>query len=500
MFAGRSFDDRTQWPFLPNLQRRDDIGRPTGFPPIWEPELEQFVYESIVPPAIVDSLLVRFDPFTTVHLTEQSGHFDPVSSLEDITEFEWPAELFFQSELFSDVNSLNVSPFSLAEPSFSLVYSHRIALERPETALRLNKWIDLVFGVAQKGEEAAKIGNIFHPYILDDIWDREFTRPPADVCAVMRIYGVMPVQLFNEPHPARGVLARPASEFFRFSTHTGSIHFAGRIGRELWILDGSGKLFVHGIALRLPQLTTLATGIGKKACLGPSCDGLVAYETKKLFVVSRGGVAQRDFDRVDTFVSSGNKLVAIQDQSILSVFDTRVGVERGPRLVMTEDIALCYAVSEIFHLLVVATRGDLLRYYSLKNLHQTYVVRLPAATARKIAITETWGFTVVDFVKMFAVFTVNGELIAKYEHDCDWVYWNVIASMSDFDYLAVADIQGRLLIIEAYRPERNVLVTTFTAPICFIGYEKQVDVLVVVAVTGDVVLVTHPFSAFDNCQ
>jgi hypothetical protein len=310
----------------------------------------------------------------------------------------------------------------------------------------------------------------------------------------------MPLQLFSEPHPARCVLAPAPPEFFAFPKCVGPIHFAGRIDRELWILDAAGKVFVHEIALTLPRVATMATVIGIGACIGASCDGLVAYENKKLIVVSRGGVTRQDFTGADTLVSSGNKFVVIRDQSILLLFDRRIGIERSASLVMTEDIVLCCAVSETFHLLVVATRDDLLRYYSLKHLYQTNVVRLPAATARKVAVTETWGFVVVDFVQMFAVFTVNGEHIAKYEHECDWVYWNVIASMSDFDYLVVTDLQGRLVIIEAYRPERKVIVTTVTAPISFVDYEKRIDTLVVVPVNGNVLLITHPFSAFNQCQ
>ena len=41
----------------------------------------------------------------------------------------------------------------------------RTIFERPE--IKINEWIDLIFGYAQRGEEALNRFNIFHPYCYE---------------------------------------------------------------------------------------------------------------------------------------------------------------------------------------------------------------------------------------------------------------------------------------------------------------------------------------------
>ena len=45
----------------------------------------------------------------------------------------------------------------------------REIFERPE--IKINNWIDLIFGYAQKGEEAKKRKNIFSPYCYEGFID-----------------------------------------------------------------------------------------------------------------------------------------------------------------------------------------------------------------------------------------------------------------------------------------------------------------------------------------
>ena len=82
------------------------------------------------------------------------------------------------------------------------------ALEAPLVSARLHKWIDLVFGVKQRGAAAVQADNVFH-FLTDDemavkILERE--RDPALRSAYeaqMREFGRTPKQLFAKKHPKR---------------------------------------------------------------------------------------------------------------------------------------------------------------------------------------------------------------------------------------------------------------------------------------------------------
>ena len=47
----------------------------------------------------------------------------------------------------------------------------RTIFERPE--IKINEWIDLIFGYAQRGEEALNRFNIFHPYCYEGFMNIE---------------------------------------------------------------------------------------------------------------------------------------------------------------------------------------------------------------------------------------------------------------------------------------------------------------------------------------
>jgi hypothetical protein len=123
---------------------------------------------------------------------------------------------------------------------------------------------------------------------------------------------------------------------------------------------------------------------------------------------------------------------------------------------------------------------------------------MPKAAARGITVTKCWGFIVVDFVCELLVFSINAELIASYAHDCDFTYLAAISSPDDFDYVVVADVKGNLLLLDAYQPAKRVTLAQLEFPVCFIDYERSGDWLVVVAPTGKLLLIVHPFAALTS--
>jgi factor associated with neutral sphingomyelinase activation len=95
-------------------------------------------------------------------------------------------------------------PWAVDEDDF--VKKHRNALESEFVSQNLHQWIDLIFGYKQRGDNAVKADNVFHPLTyegavnLDDIND-----PMERMAILMQIneFGQTPHQIFNTPHPQR---------------------------------------------------------------------------------------------------------------------------------------------------------------------------------------------------------------------------------------------------------------------------------------------------------
>ena len=82
----------------------------------------------------------------------------------------------------------------------------RAALEAPPVSGRLHLWIDLIFGVAQRGDAAVARDNVFHPMTYEGAVDMEAVKDPVQRAALeaqIQEFGQTPRQLFRQAHPAR---------------------------------------------------------------------------------------------------------------------------------------------------------------------------------------------------------------------------------------------------------------------------------------------------------
>ena len=82
----------------------------------------------------------------------------------------------------------------------------RKALEAEYVSVNLHKWIDLIFGFAQKGEAAVEANNLFYYLTYEGQVDVEAITNPAERASIesqIGEFGQCPKQLFLSPHPAR---------------------------------------------------------------------------------------------------------------------------------------------------------------------------------------------------------------------------------------------------------------------------------------------------------
>ncbi|XP_052428937.1 lysosomal-trafficking regulator isoform X2 [Carassius gibelio] len=176
--------------------------------------------------------LVRLPPFTKMFLAYQDQSFDipdrtfhsmnttwRLSSFESMTDVkELIPEFFYLPEFLVNregfdfgvrqnserVNHVNLPPWARNDPRLFILI-HRQALESDQVSQTLCQWIDLVFGLKQKGKAAVHAINVFHPatYFGMDVSAVEDPVQRRALETMIKTYGQTPRQLFNTSHISR---------------------------------------------------------------------------------------------------------------------------------------------------------------------------------------------------------------------------------------------------------------------------------------------------------
>ena len=268
--AGRSFNDLTQYPVFPwvlrdyTSERLDlsdpriyrDLSKPMGaigeerakmFQQrfrTWEdpsgqiPRFHYGVHYSTS--AIVLYYLIRLAPFTGDALKLQGGKFDHADRLFHDVAHAWhgastsPAGLSDVKELIPEfytlpsfllnedrfdlgekqkggyVDDVILPPWAQGDPGL-FIRLMREALESDHVSDHLHHWIDLIFGVKQRGKAAVRAQNVFYYLTYEDVVDLTKIDDPLERQATidqLNNFGLTPHQLFKKPHPRR----RPKTE------------------------------------------------------------------------------------------------------------------------------------------------------------------------------------------------------------------------------------------------------------------------------------------------
>ncbi|XP_061083889.1 lysosomal-trafficking regulator-like isoform X5 [Conger conger] len=176
--------------------------------------------------------LLRVPPFTDMFLVFQDHNFDipdrtfhcmettwRLSSYESMTDVkELIPEFFYLPEFLVNregfdfgvrqngerVDHVSLPPWARNDPRL-FVLIHRQALESDQVSQTLCHWIDLVFGVKQKGKAAIQAVNVFHPatYFGMDVSAVEDPVQRRALETMIKTYGQMPRQLFSSAHTGR---------------------------------------------------------------------------------------------------------------------------------------------------------------------------------------------------------------------------------------------------------------------------------------------------------
>jgi hypothetical protein len=277
--ACRSFNDITQYPVFPHviadytsekldLERAEtyrDLAKPIG---ALEPErlaksLERYhSMEGLGEPRFIHGshysnvgfvlyYLIRLEPFCSHFITMQGGKFDYADRMFHSVPRMWdgvmhgPAdfkelipEFFYLPEFLSNLNEVEFGehkngpfdPIELppwAQGSVELfIEKQRDVLESEYVSRNLHRWIDLIFGYKQTGEEAVKANNLFHYLSYEGVELDAVDDPQQKLAFESQLlnFGMTPAQLLQKPHPPRKTLdelkrGNIASQFFKSVTN-----------------------------------------------------------------------------------------------------------------------------------------------------------------------------------------------------------------------------------------------------------------------------------------
>uniref|UniRef100_A0A7S3DCN2 BEACH domain-containing protein n=1 Tax=Palpitomonas bilix TaxID=652834 RepID=A0A7S3DCN2_9EUKA len=260
--AGRTFQDIGQYPVFPWVlsdytSKELDLTSPHSYRDLAWPigaqtekaraeaigkyELMREMNDSNFPPrhfgthystsAGVSLFLIRMSPFTELAMEIQEGSFDvadrlfgdlprtyegAVSNPNDIRELI--PELFYDPRIFAKANGIHFGKNQLGEeledvrlPAWAngsaetFVRLHMMALESEHVSMNIHKWIDLIFGVCQRGSMAEKKVNLYDAVCYEDMVDLR-TASGHDLQRIksqIAEFGATPIQVFFEPHDQR---------------------------------------------------------------------------------------------------------------------------------------------------------------------------------------------------------------------------------------------------------------------------------------------------------
>ena len=258
-FAGRSYNDITQYPIFPWVlsdykSEEIDLSDPRVYRDLTKPvgaldqeRLKKFIdrYHSfedeMIPKfhygshysssGIVLFYLLRLEPFAGLAVSLQSGKFDHADRLFDDLPATWQGclsdmsdvkelipEFFYCPEVLKNVNNFNLGTRQdgkklgdvtlppWASDAAEFISIHQQALESEYVSNNLHHWIDLVFGSKQRGQEAVDACNVFFYMTYEGQVDIDaITDPMQQKAALDQIahFGQTPYQLFKEGHPCR---------------------------------------------------------------------------------------------------------------------------------------------------------------------------------------------------------------------------------------------------------------------------------------------------------
>jgi hypothetical protein len=361
-FASRSFAYLPQYPIMPLVHGRD-LSKPI-------PGSHATYYST---PSIVNSFLFLLEPHSsfggTTELVLENKEFVP--------------ELFICPEFFSNVSQMR-QPREAAVPESFFSFSHWVIAMKAELnqSEKIHDWIDLIFGVKSRGEAAEALGNVFPPECCGGV----LVSPEA-----LFANGIVPRQLFEEPHPKRDSLGRPPiKSLWKVVCHLSQplIHF------DLPKDDFEVRIRDHSIELVLVRDT-----FAKRCRDSRSAFDCCAFAPDELFFCGMIGIGT---------VWVYNTILVSKEPFLVKLGSCLLPA----RLCQNVELPFtCCAVSSSLNMVVIASAEKIFTFH-IASLRFIRIVECGFRVA-SVLIGDADHLMVAIGAEDIAVFTVNGTPIAS---------------------------------------------------------------------------------------
>ncbi|ORY27951.1 hypothetical protein LY90DRAFT_674226 [Neocallimastix californiae] len=459
-FAGRSYNDLTQYPIFPWIlsnyeSSKIDLNDPSNFRDLSKPMGAQdeeralkikerydhwedpegkpaFHYGTHYSSAmIVCTYLMRLEPFTDQYLKLQGGNFDHADRLFFSIDRTWKSaakenttdvrelipEFFYLPAFFINSNGFDFGMKHDKTRIDNVALPTWASLESEYVSSNLHKWIDLIFGYKQQGEEAVNALNVFYHLSYEGAVDIDKIKDPIERVSTINIihnFGQTPSQLFKEPHPPRQEKTNEIQ--FLLSTHYDYLvqssfplrSIDAPVGEINYINDS--KYFI------LKKYQTMIPNNLKYVEWNfmDKCIRVCNYENSKVLYASdilhTSDITCLKFADQDTMITGGSDMVICVWKASFGKYIkfTLQTILRGHKSPIT-----CLQVSRKHSIILSSSANE--NYVIIWDLNRYIFVHSLPIKEQLITceISDIWGNIILCCSSLIYIYSINGELLAQ---------------------------------------------------------------------------------------
>ncbi|EAX88740.1 Beige/BEACH domain containing protein [Trichomonas vaginalis G3] len=425
---------------------------------------QNFLHPSYISnPFSVTYFMVRQEPFTTLHIKYQDGAFDASSRIFKSIPYlfskvdspvgfnrELTPEFFFSDEFLRNENDFNfgqkedgteINDVDIPKWSETVIEftnkMHRM-LESSYSSKTINKWIDMIWGINQQGENAVKTNNTYSPLIYPN-FKQDF--PQETISAALNTIGQIPQQLFTSFHPQRPantnqsdkgtlVISQLPSSVVAFrcvGATIQTIRMLGvlKTGKIVLIKTSANNIPVNVISddrtLLIPNETKLVAfveGVQPNFYFVSPRSNCPSYFEFKSSQITKAISKTPHLDEINCIGCARNYIVCGGKDACLSLW-TSNNLFLLNTLIAHQLPIVCLAVSSFYGIVVSVSQNRIV----ICGIHNLAFIRmidldLPKdVEPEKIFITENMGYIILVAGKIIRSYTINLRVCSEKRFD-----------------------------------------------------------------------------------